>query len=188
MSYRTPSGKRKWRRPTPLGFGAAIEAMSTIAAPLLAGFSITLMGVISQAPEMIRWPGAAILALAFSSILLVACVQFGFRARTYLYSKTELEEWESTREYNDSEVEHLYVNHEEHFGEWERWSNWARRTYNAGIVLLGTAVAITVAPPEHHGDHPLTCAEMSLRWASSSILLTAAAAEAIWIICKPQRK
>ena len=32
-----------WRRPVPLGYGVAVDSMSNVAAPLLAGFSISMI-------------------------------------------------------------------------------------------------------------------------------------------------
>src|SRR6476646_11116124 len=85
--------QRVWKMPYPYGASAAIESMSGIAAALLAGFSVTLLGVVAQAPTSFRWPGAALIGLLVTAILLIACVQVGFRARKYIYSRADFEQW-----------------------------------------------------------------------------------------------
>jgi Trypsin-co-occurring domain 2 len=84
----------RWSAPTPLGRGNAIEGMAGIAAPLLAGFSITLIGVIASDPSHFRWPGAALALLVITSSLLIGTVQCGFRARRYLYSAADWRDWQ----------------------------------------------------------------------------------------------
>ena len=42
--------------PAPLGQAAAIEAMGTIAAPLLGGFAFAAIGLVIEARPKVRWP------------------------------------------------------------------------------------------------------------------------------------
>lgn len=70
-----------------------MELTTSIAAPLLAGFSITLVGVVAQASEHFRFPGTCVMFLALSAVLLLVCVQCGFWARQYLTTPSETKNW-----------------------------------------------------------------------------------------------
>jgi hypothetical protein len=50
--------------------------MGTVVAPLLAGFSITLLGLVVVNGRYLRWPDLALLLLAGASVLLLSVVQF----------------------------------------------------------------------------------------------------------------
>ncbi|MGW4897689.1 hypothetical protein ACWEQL_36400 [Kitasatospora sp. NPDC004240] len=180
MSDQNPQDpSQKWERPRPLGYSAAVQTMAGTAAPLLAGFSIALIGVVAQAPEAIRWPGTSLLSLITAVTLLVACVQFGFRARTYLYSKAELEEWEPTDD--SAEIRFLRTKQQEHYRYWEHWSDLANWCYDLGVVALAAAIAVTVAPPAKYGNDPVTSLEENIRWAGFALAAAAGGAEATWI-------
>lgn len=57
-----------------------IRSVGGVAAPLLAGFSFTAVIAISADPGHFRWPGPAVLALTFASVLLIVAVQAAKRA------------------------------------------------------------------------------------------------------------
>jgi hypothetical protein len=57
---------------------------------LVAGFSLTPLGVIASIPDSFRWPGTVTTVLVIVVILLVACIQFRFRAGSYLYSAADV--------------------------------------------------------------------------------------------------
>jgi hypothetical protein len=76
----------KWRKPTPLGYANAIDSVGGVAAPLLAGFSLASVIVISDDAENFRWSGAAILGFTIAAVALVGTVQCGFNARQYIWS------------------------------------------------------------------------------------------------------
>jgi hypothetical protein len=61
----------------------AADAMTGVAAPLLAGFTISLIGFVVASPERARWPGLSLLLLTLSALTLLLCVQAGFWARRY---------------------------------------------------------------------------------------------------------
>jgi hypothetical protein len=59
----------------------AVDSATGVAAPLLGGFTLTLIGLIVSGPEDFRWPGWTLLLLTLAVLLFVACVQAGFWAR-----------------------------------------------------------------------------------------------------------
>jgi MFS family permease len=172
----------KWRKPTPLGYGNAVESLGSIASPLLAGFSLASVIVVSDDSSNFRWPGAVVFFLAAAAVLLMGAVQCGYNARQYLWSASDvLEWWPDMIENSDRET----VLREEQalaFGRWQIWTTWMRTTYNLGILalLLGLALAL---PPRHDSD-----AQADWRWAAVGFVFIGCAAEAGWIIAVSLRR
>lgn len=148
--------------------------MAGIAAPLLAGFSLTLLGVIASIPDSFRWPGTVITVLVIVVILLVACIQFGFRARSYLYSAADVRDWRPDFIAEPARKEALKTDQRTDFEQWEAWDRRAGRAYNLAICVLAIGIALAVAPPPG-------VSEPGLRWLAVAIALAAGAAEATWI-------
>jgi hypothetical protein len=167
-----------WKLPQPYGRGAAIDAMSGIAAPLLAGFSLTLAGVIAASPAQFRWPGADLAVLVVPVVLLVACIQFGFHARGHLYSAADLHDWRP--DFIERHERALKLQQAADYAKWSQWERRARVAYNAAIVVLAVAVAMVMTPPTG-------AAEPQWRWTAAGIALAAAVAEGAWIFFTTQR-
>jgi hypothetical protein len=118
----------RWARPTPFGRAAAADTMSGVASPLLAGFSITLVGVVAQAPDAFRYPGVTLVLLTVTAVLMVACVQLGFRARSVIYSQADIESWWPASDRTDPITERdLRSLQRSDFEKWVNYRNVARR-------------------------------------------------------------
>lgn len=171
-----------WKLPYPYGRGAAIDAMAGIAAPLLAGFSLTLAGVIASSPQSFRWPGIDLVMLVLTIVLLVACIQFGFHARMHLYSAGDLRDWRpdvfewiAARPHVSQEFSMALKDQQAaDFQMWHRWERRARLAYNLAIVVLAAGVALTLAP--HTSSK-----EAGWRWAALAIAAAGGIAECCWI-------
>ncbi|MEV6378623.1 hypothetical protein AB0M31_04295 [Streptomyces sp. NPDC051773] len=161
--FRTP-----WDKPSPPGYGAAIEAATNIAAPLLAGFSITTIGVVSADSDKFRWPSIALLLLTLAAILLVASLQLGFHARMHLYSKADLAAWWG----EETDLEQLKEEQVADMESWRRIKGLARVAYNAGIVFLAVGISAALVPRSEEDS-----VNAALRWAACGLGLTAAALE-----------
>jgi hypothetical protein len=163
-----------WQKPSPLGMGAAVDGVTNVAAPLLAGFGVATIGVVSADSDKFRWPGPVLLCLTLASLLFVTCVQFGFHARRHFYSYTDLAAWWTENELR----EHHDLLREEHnadFRLWTRWRDRAYAAYSGGICALWTGVALVLVPPGR-GMGP----DAVFRWAAAAVAAVAAAAEAVW--------
>ena len=172
-----------WQFPVPFGRGTATDTMTGVAAPLLAGFSLTLLGVVAQAPGSFLLPGPALFTLTATTILMVGCVQLGFRARSYLYSAADITAW--WPEPRPSIVtEALQRQQTGHFAMWLLWSNRARVAYNAAIIMLALGVALVLAPPGSYdsGRIPVSVPESSIRWAACALAAAAGVGELGWAI------
>jgi hypothetical protein len=135
-----------------------------------------MLGVVAADWERFRWPGQALFLLSMSTLLLVACVQFGFRARQYLYSLGDVEQWRGAT-IDGEERAQWAARRETDLSRWRHGTQLARASYNLGIVSLGTGVALVVAPPLP-GHHELL--GEAWRWAAFWLVLSAAGIELIW--------
>jgi hypothetical protein len=166
----------KWHKPRPLGYGNAAESLGLVASPLLAGFSLASVIVVSDDSANFRWPGAAIFALSAGAVLLIGAVQCAYNARQYLWSAADVRDWwpdmvgDSDRETVLREEQALA------FARWKIWITWMRISYNLGILALLAGLALAL-PPLHDGD-----VQAGWRWAAVGLVFAGCAAEACWII------
>ena len=159
-----------------------MDSVASVAAPLLAGFSLASVIVVSDDAANFRWPGAAILALAIGAVALIGSVQCAYNARQYLWSGAEVSDWwpEMTA---DSALETLLRDEQaEAFHRWEIWARWARVTYNLGILALLAGLGLGLAPPHGRGF------QENLRWAAVIVAFAACAGEALWIVTASWRR
>jgi hypothetical protein len=102
----------------------AIDTMTGVAAPLLAGFTITLTALVVQESEKFRWPSVSVLMLSIAAVFLITTVQAGFWIR-FFRPTLGLEP-----------------------PSYGRWIHAARYTYGAGIFLLLAGLATVLAPDD----------------------------------------
>jgi hypothetical protein len=134
----------------------SIDTMSGVAAPLLAGFSIGLIGIVLSNASSLRWPGWTLLPLTVSVLCLITAVQGGFWVRHY-------------RPDPDSRAA------PEVLPEYRFWLKLTQRTYNGGIAILLMGLAVAMYPDS--GDE-----EAVLRRVSSTLAALAAVAEVAWAL------
>jgi hypothetical protein len=135
-------------RPTPYGAPAAVEGMGGIVAPLLAGFSLALLGLVIQAEDDLRWPNLALLLLSVAIVLLVLVVQFAFRARQYAATPSQAKDWWPDFDHNPERQQRVYEELSVYLACHRWWTTRARALYNTaiGVLLLGLAVVLV---PKH---------------------------------------
>jgi hypothetical protein len=183
MSGNGPVGPT-WRKASPLGFGAAVEGVTNVAAPLLAGFSVTAIGVVGADSDKFRWPGPALLCLTLSALLFVTCVQLGFHARRHLYSYADLTAWWTEEELADTDRRALLREEQHHdFDLWHRWRGRAFAAYSGGLVVLWAGVTLVLVPPAAGGG-----SGSAFRWAAAGVAACAAATEVAWSGYEPLRR
>ena len=86
----------RWLLPSPkrgYGTSAAVQSVGSVAAPLLAGFSFTLVGLVLASPDRIRWPGASLVLLTAAGLSHVTAVQCAAWAREWNPTPSELLNW-----------------------------------------------------------------------------------------------
>ena len=138
----------QWAKPAPLGYPASADAVHFVAAPLLAGGALALIGVIMADRDKFRLPEAAVLVLTLAVIALVTSVQLGFQARRWLYSGADVAAWWGPQDLPEREAK-LRGDQQGDFARWQRRINHAVIAFNSGITLLAAGVALCLAPPVH---------------------------------------
>ncbi len=172
----------RWNTPAPYGAPAAVEAMASVAAPLLAGFSLALIGLVLPSQKLLRWPELALFLLVLSALLLLAAVQHGFWARQYIATPSDLSQW--WPDLDESEERLLMVRREQWSYQtiYTVYAGRARAAYRLGILALLAAVAVVVVPDRPLGEVPAG------RLAVVGLAVFGFLLEALWIIAaKPPR-
>lgn len=171
-----------WQVPTPYGYPASVDAGGTVAAPLLAGFSLTLIGVILGAgnPGEFRVRDPALVALVAATLLLLACVQCSFWARQFTVTPTQIMEWwPELRAPGGNPDRHEQLRAEQ----WryalmaKRWLHRARLSYQGGIILLLAGMTLLLVPADGNG----------WRWLAVAVMGLGFAAELYWTVAPSRR-
>ena len=168
----TPSRVAPLGRPSPYGDPAAIDGLGGVAAPLLGGFSLALIGLVGQVPQNIRWPDLALLLLSLTAVAMLAAVQFTYRARRFAATPADAAGWHpdfaDSPERRDRVYAEIRANRIAH----RVWSARARLFYNAGVCLLLLGLAVTLVPPEMpHVIRIVTVALVLLGFAGELVLI-----------------
>lgn len=171
-----PPDEGYWETPDLYGQAEALNSMGTIAAPLLAGFSLAAMvQTITINTNEARWPDVALLLFMLAAVLFVTTVQTTFWARMYQVSPKEIMDW--WPDANPIHPERLKLLRDEqkvHATGFRMWSNRARVTYNIALLCLLAALTVLAIPAESHGQAPVW------RWLAVAVGGMAFIAEVIW--------
>jgi MFS family permease len=144
----------------------------SIAAPLLAGFAMTMIGIVIGYSSHVRWPGLAMLLLAIAAILMILAVQAAFSARSWYVDPAELDMWWPQEE-DRPDLHTLKQWQADHFKLHRRWAAGFQITYNVGLVFLLMGLACCLAPPFADVGKD--------RWIAASVTTAFAVIEIAWI-------
>lgn len=171
-----------WDLPAPLAHSESIQAAGTVAAPLLAGFSLTSLVLVLQGisdPDQVdrAYAGPAelcIVLLAAAAVVLVFAVQLAMHARGNQVTPSQVFEWWATdpTRPDPSAVGDL----RDHLIRNRTWSARAGTAYNAGVVLLLAAIPLLLVPTGPVAD------VSAGRWAAVAVGVVAFLAEVGWIV------
>ncbi len=170
----TPDAEFPWR-PRLLGQPSASATRSGIATPLLAGFSITLLGVVAQQDDNFRQPGLSITLLAIAASLFIVSVQCGFWARQYLVTPSELESWHPETALNNPEYKRTRELQVRGGRAFDTWEGRARNSYGLGLLALLLGVMVALAP-DSNSPQP------ELRWTAAAVVALMVLFELFWIV------
>ena len=179
-----PEGPRGpfWQTPTRYGAAEAVISMGTIAAPLLAGFSLAaFVQVFALSARDARYRDVAALLLLLAAVLLIHAVQATLWARQYQVTPAQLREW-----WPDADEQHrremLKIEQAQHMASFKTWSRVARIAYDFGLLCLLAGLTVLAIPPAS-GNPPA-------RWAAVGVGAIAFALELSWVIASfmPKRR
>jgi hypothetical protein len=167
-----PNATPAWVPPEALGARQGLDGVTSVAAPLLAGFGLTLSALVVTNYDDLRWPGSVVIASVSSVICLIAAVQLGAWARNYSASPDDVRTW-----YEDFPAQKEYYLRllARHDSLYKRYARAARASYGAGIVLLLVALALAVAPPDG-------APQFDARVAAAAVAGLGALLEAGWLL------
>jgi hypothetical protein len=173
MSAEAENGTPDWWRPTYFGRPAANEAMTTVAAPLFAGFSVTLIGVIAQDTDRFLLPGIAMCLLSFASIFFMIALQSGFQARLYLASPADIADWHPEYQGAPEKLAAEMSMQNRASKGFIAWEARSARYYSFGLVSMLLGLAATVAPPAG-------TSQSAFRWIGVGAILLMFLLELVW--------
>ena len=165
-----------WNVPKPYGAPGALQSAGTVAAPLLAGFSFTLVGLVLTSPGTIRWPDASLALLTAAGLFLITAVQSASWARRWDVTPTEILGWWPNFEWLPEAIqEQVFSEQHTHSRRQARWARATRLAYNGGILSLLAGMTVLLAPPERQ---PI----VSFRGLAMLLALLGFFAEMIWVV------
>lgn len=156
------------RVPYPLGYAEATTASLTVAAPLLAGAALSLVGVIIVEGKHFRYADLTLLLVVAAAIALIASIQIGADARRYLYNEDTIKDWYGDRA-KDSQA---WTERSDHFNTWASRTRAAVIAFNTGTMLLILAVTTSLIPRDNHAI---------ARWVAVGLAFSGAIVELWWI-------
>ncbi len=169
-----PAPELLWWRPAYLGEPNATAARSSMATPLLAGFSITLLGVIAQQQDAFRQPGMSIFLLCLAAVAFVMSVQCGFWARQYLVTPSEILNWYPGRLLSDPELQQAREDQHRGGRAYQMWERRAKTSYGVGLLGLLSGVCVALIPDAE-------AAQPGWRWAAAALASGMFLFELYWI-------
>lgn len=170
------TGRNVWALPSPLGYQESIQSAGSVAAPLLAGASFTLVALVLQSTTPFgRWQDLALLLLVAAGLAQVFAVQSVIWTRRYMVTPDELKQWfpddfTEGREGPTQWLLNVQADYDENAG---KWANRTRGWINVGISLLLAGIAVGVVPPGHISP---------MRWTVVTVAWIGVAIEASWVI------
>jgi hypothetical protein len=158
---------------------------------LLAGFTITLMGlVVDTSNQGIRHRDTALLVLMAAVASLIAAIQCAYSARRYMVLPDELTSWwpDAMDQANPNSRRLLRQLQNEQFAHrllHVQWADRFRYTYHAGILLMLAGLAVVLIPPKPTASgsgQSVPPADIStVRWLAIVLAGASALAELLWI-------
>jgi len=165
-----------WRVPKPYGAPAALQTAGTIAAPLLAGFSFTLVALVLTSPSRVRWPDATLVPLTMAGLLLITAVQCAFWARRWDVTPTEILSWWPDFDGLPETIrEQVFREQHTHSERQVRWARATRVAYDGGILSLLAGMTVLLVPPVRESI-------LSFRGLAVLLALVGFVAELAWIV------
>jgi hypothetical protein len=165
-----------WVIPDLYGEAEALNSMGTIAAPLLAGFSLAAMvQTLTIKASEARWPDVALLLFMLAAALFVTAVQAMFWGRGYQTTPQEIRDWWPDAKEHER-LKQLRREQKRHAAGFRMWSNRARVTYSAALLCLLAALTILAVPPESYGQAPFW------RWLAVAVGSAAFIFETVWTV------
>jgi len=166
----------QFRYDVPYYYGGpkAIESISSIAAPLLAGGAFAFIGIVLQQQDALRYPGVVLLISLAALLALIFAVQCGYWARQHSVMPWEIEQWWPDLP-QQARLQRVRADWWQERADYLVWARRARLLFGAGVTLVWLALCVATLPIA--ADR-----EFILRWIAASFCLVASILEAVWLM------
>jgi hypothetical protein len=147
-------------------------------APILAGFAFAILALVlvpaaKNEADPLRWRDPVLALLVAAALLLIISTQAAIRARMTMVKPDELMKWYPSAVDQDGKPDQdVRTRQRDLHDRTAKASNICRQTYNAGVLLLFTSIAVLLVPPSPVDDE---------RRAVIVVALVAVAIEAAWL-------
>jgi hypothetical protein len=181
-------GRATWSPPAPYGYAETVQSAGMVVAPLLAGFTITLIGLLlGSARSGVRYPDTALTVLVAAVAILLAAVQCAYAARQYVVTPAEIGAWWPGVDDPDDRGElgqwwELRAEQLAHRKLHSLWASRFRLTYHGGIMLVLLGLAIVLVPPEQMNDIS------PMPWVAVVLAGLAVVGEGTWVVATGRSK
>jgi hypothetical protein len=160
------------------------DVLGGAVAALLAGFAVTLIGLVLQMAGGLRWANGSLLLFCLAAVLFLQVVQLNARARGYAVTPEQVREWYPDF---DEPARQRVVGWElrHHRDCWVYLVKRSRICYNCAILALLLGIATILVPASHTGFGPV-------RIAAIAVVVLAAGVESLalvdaWLNRRPYR-
>jgi hypothetical protein len=163
------------------GGAGAIESISSIASPLLAGGALAFIGIVVQQSDALRFPGVVLLMSLAALLALILAVQCGYWARQHAVTPNEIEQWWLHLP-DQARLQRVRADWWQERADYLVWARRTRFLFGIGVTVLWLALAMAAVPIAASKD-------TSYRWVAVGFCVTAAIIEALWLVVssKPMR-
>ena len=140
------------------GYAEALQSAGMTVAPLLAGFTITLLGLlVNTSSGGIRYRNLALVIFAGAIASLLAAIQCAYEAREFAATPAQIESWWPGIEdaADAGEVDMWWELRAEQRAHQSLYNLWAKRfrvVYHLGVVLLLVGLVVVLIPPNRASD------------------------------------
>jgi hypothetical protein len=169
------TGRDVWTSSGPFAYLESIQAAGTVAAPLLAGASFTLVALVLQSTTRFgRWQDVSLLLFVAAGLAQIFAVQSVIWTRRYMATPDDLRQWfpDDFTDRGERPTQWLQLFQRFNDEHAKRWAGRTRAWINAGITLLLAGIAAGVVPPG-----PIS----SARWPVITVAWIGVAVEASWV-------
>lgn len=130
--------------PPTSAYADVVDKLGTIAAPLLGGFSITLIGLVASkdASATIRWPAWVLCTLIAAAVLFLLAVQWTIAGRQFFLTPEE-----HAAQSPQAPEETRRQSYAAAMGDFRAWATRARIAFDAGLAALLLGLAEVALPP-----------------------------------------
>lgn len=135
-----------WQRPLKIGHTEAVRGATSVSSPLLAGFSLTAVVILSTSSPTPRYVGVAIALFVVAAVLLMIAVDLGIRVVQNTGSPEERLAWrpEARRSRSELEMERR-LQRLDHANS-RIFSARARAAHNLGVAAFLAGTLATLVP------------------------------------------